>query len=211
MDTDGHGFKKGLMTDYFKLLNESRRPWLDTDALKQKFIAQSAKVHPDRIHSADEAEKSAKAKEFAELNAAYNCLAEPKTRLLHLIELERGAKPADIQQIPAGLADLFAEVAMTCRQVDAFLAGKNKATSPLLQVQFFERGQVWTETLQNLQYKLTKLREALADKLKSLDAQWPDTTKRAEILASLEELYRVFSYFNRWNSQITERIVQLSF
>ena len=26
----------------------------------------------------------------------------------------------------------------------------------------------------------------------------------------LEELYRLFGYFNRWNSQIQERIVQLT-
>ena len=199
------------MTDYFALLGEPRRPWLDTDALKHTFLTRSAQVHPDRIHSADEAEKSAKSKQFAELNAAYNCLAEPKTRLLHLLELERGAKPQDIQQIPASLADLFAEVATSCRQADAFLAEKSKASSPLLQVQLFERGQSWVEKLQSLQTKLVQLREKLTDRLKALDAQWPDITKRPETLTGLEELYRVFSYFNRWNSQIGERIVQLSF
>lgn len=198
------------MTDYFVLLSEPRRPWLDTEALKQKFLAQSAQLHPDRIHSADEAEKSAKSKQFAELNAAYNCLAEPKTRLVHLLELERGVKPHDIQQIPAGLADLFAEVATSCRQADAFLVEKSKATSPLLQVQLFERGQSWVEKLQALQARLTQLREKLTDRLKALDAQWPDITQHPETLAGLEELYRVFSYFNRWNSQIGERIVQLS-
>src|SRR5271169_2956497 len=98
------------MTDNFALLSELRRPWLDTNALKQKFLALSASAHPDKIHSAGELEKSGAAKSFAELNAAYNCLAEPKSRLLHLLELELGAKPKEIQQIPAALADLFAEV-----------------------------------------------------------------------------------------------------
>ena len=133
------------MTDNFALLNEPRRPWLDPDPLKQKFLAQSANLHPDKIHSASEAEKSAAAKKFAELNAAYNCLAEPKSRLLHLLELELGAKPKDIQQIPAALADLFAEVATVCKSADHFLAEKTKATSPLLQVRLFERGQDWIE------------------------------------------------------------------
>jgi hypothetical protein len=58
---------------------------------------------------------------------------------------------------------------------------------------------------------LSQLREKLTDRLKALDVQWPDIAKRPETLAGLEELYRVFSYFNRWNSQIGERIVQLSF
>ncbi len=63
------------MSDYFALLNEPRRPWLEADPLKQKFLVLSASIHPDKIHSAGESEKSATAKQFAELNAAYNCLA----------------------------------------------------------------------------------------------------------------------------------------
>ena len=201
------------MTDNFALLNEPRRPWLDADLLKQKFLALSANLHPDKIHSASDAEKNAAAKKFAELNAAYNCLLEPKSRLLHLLELELGAKPKDIQQIPVALADLFAEVATVCKNADNFLAEKNKVTSPLLQVQLFERGQDWVEKLNVLQRKLNELREKLTDELKSLDAKWisTDAVSRKEILPKLEELYRLFGYFNRWNNQIQERVVQLSF
>jgi DnaJ-domain-containing protein 1 len=201
------------VADFFAQLNEPRRPWLDADLLKQKFLALSAEIHPDKIHSAGETEKSAAAKSFAELNAAYNCLAEPKSRLLHLLELELGAKPKDIQQIPAALADLFAEVATNCRNVDGFLAEKSEATSPLLQVQLFERGQEWADKLNALQKQLNRQREQLTDELKSLDAKWisTDAVSRKEILPKLEELYRLFGYFNRWNNQIQERVVQLSF
>jgi DnaJ-domain-containing protein 1 len=201
------------MTDNFALLNEPRRPWLDVDALKQKFIALSASAHPDKIHSATDTEKSGAAKSFAELNAAFNCLAEPKSRLLHLLELELGAKPKDIQQIPAALADLFAEVAMDCRSADTFLAEKSKVTSPLLLVQLFERGQEWVEKLNALQKKLNGLHDQLMSELKSLDAKWvgAEGVARQEVLAKAEELYRLFGYFNRWNRQIQERVVQLSF
>jgi hypothetical protein len=201
------------MTDNFALLDETRRPWLDADLLKQKFLALSANVHPDKIHSASESKKSASAKNFAELNASYNCLAEPKSRLLHLLELELGAKPKDIEQIPTALADLFAEVSTVCRSTDGFLTEKNKTTSPLLQVQLFERGQEWVEQLNILQKKLNELREKLTGELKSLDAKWiiADAVSRKEILPKLEGLYRLFGYFNRWNSQIQERVVQLSF
>jgi curved DNA-binding protein CbpA len=200
------------MTDYFALLNEPRRPWLESDLLKQKFLALSTNVHPDKIHSAGESEKSAAGKQFAELNAAYNCLLEPKLRLLHLIELETGAKPKDIQQIPTALADLFAEIAAICHKVDDFLAGKNKVTSPLLQVQLFERAQEWIEQLNLLQRKLNGLREKLTGELKSLDEKWieKDLETRGELLKKLEELYRLFGYFNRWNNQIQERVVQLT-
>jgi curved DNA-binding protein CbpA len=201
------------MQDYFALLEEPRRPWLDADLLKQKFLTLSAEAHPDKMSSTEDAQKNSASKSFAELNAAYHCLVEPKSRLLHLLELELGAKPKEIQQIPAALADLFAEVASSCRSADCFLAEKARATSPLVQVQLFERGQEWVEKLQSLQRKQSELSEKLANDLKSLDEQWlkRELAARSDILRQLEELYRLFGYFNRWNNQIRERIVLLSF
>jgi len=201
------------MPDYFALLNEPRRPWLDAGTLKQKFLTLSSAAHPDKIHSASDTEKSASARTFADLNAAYNCLADPKTRLLHLLELELGTKPKDIQQIPTALADLFAEVAMTCRSTDTFLIEKAKATSPLVQVQLFERGQEWVEKLNALQQKLNALRDQLITSLQSLDTQWlvADAASRSNSLSKIEDHYRLFGYLNRWHNQIHERVIQLSF
>jgi hypothetical protein len=203
------------MTDYFALLNEPRRPWLEPAALKQKFLALSADQHPDRVAQADEVEKRAATRRYIELNAAYNCLREPKERLRHLLELELGGKPNEIERIPAGLMDVFMEVSRTCRQADAFLVEKSKVTSPLLKVQWFERGQEWTETLNVLRGTIVTHRGKLDQELKELDAAWQDvgrdTATRAALLPRLEELYRLFSYFARWEQQIQERSVQLTF
>ncbi len=167
------------MTDYFALLNEPRRPWLEPEALKSKFLAAGGGDTSRQTTGAGETEKLAANRRYAELNAAYHCLAEPKSRLLHLLELELGAKPKDIQQIPSALADLFAEVATTCRNADDFLAEKNKATSPLLQVQLFERAQEWVEQLRTLQTRLAGLHDKLIEELKSLDASWLANPKPA--------------------------------
>ena len=78
--------------DYFALLNEPRRPWLDEELLKAKFLELSSEVHPDRIHGAPEGEKQRANQRFADLNSAYHCLREPKTRLqrqLRLVALEQ--------------------------------------------------------------------------------------------------------------------------
>ncbi len=199
------------MTDYFVLLAETRRPWLDPEALKSNFLALAAKAHPDKKGQTNESETVVANQRYAELNAAYHCLAEPKLRLRHLLELELGTKPSDVQQIPPALADLFAEVATMCRNADAFLVEKSKITSPLLQVQLFERAQEWIEQLRTLQGRLTGLHSKLVEELKSLDAVWISRSgERAVLLNRLEELYRLFGYFNRWNGQIQERIVQLS-
>jgi DnaJ-domain-containing protein 1 len=198
--------------DYFALLDEPRRPWLDPDALKQKFLARSANAHPDKVHTAPEPERHAAAQKFAALNAACHCLARPKLRLLHLLELERGAKPKEVREIPNALAGIFTDVATACREADRFLSEKAKTDSPLLQVQLFERGMEWIDQLNALQKKLSTVSEELIAALRDADLKWMtrDAITRAELLDELEDLYRLFSYFDRWHGQIRERIVQLS-
>src|SRR6266436_5956888 len=70
-----------FMNDYFAVLNEGRRPWIDPDLLKQKFLTLSAQVHPDRVHNASEAEKRSAQQRYTDLNSAYNCLRDSKARL----------------------------------------------------------------------------------------------------------------------------------
>jgi DnaJ-domain-containing protein 1 len=205
------------MADSFALLSEPRRPWLDAEALKAKFLPLSAAVHPDRFHSASEAERQQTTARYAELNAAYNTLREPRDRLLHLLELELGAKPRDVQRIPPGTMDLFVEVGQLCRDVDAFLAQRGNVTSPLLKVQMFERGMEWTDKLQALQQRINAKRDELTGELQQLNAVWESAPAigsperiAALPLERLEQIYRVFSYIARWSEQIQERNVQLA-
>ena len=204
------------MTDHFALLNEPRRPWVDPDSLKQRFLALSAEVHPDRVHNSGDSEKQRAQERYTDLNAAYNCLREPKSRLQHLLELELGVKPGNVQSIPPDLMDVFLEVGQACRDADAFLAEMATVNSPLLKVQMFERGQQWTGKLTALQKRLNSRHEQLIEELKSIDAGWdavqkPGETKRTVVLNRLQELHQLFSYFERWSGQVQERIVQISF
>lgn len=197
------------MTDNFALLNEPRRPWLDADALKTKFHSLSAAVHPDRVHQASEADKLAANQHYTELNAAYNCLREPRLRLRHLLELELGAKPSDLTNVPDDLMELFFNVGRMFREVDALLVEKGKATSPLLQVEFFERGQDWVEKLGGLREQISARREVLLSELRSVDATW--TASSPKPTDALLRLWRLLSFYDRWLAQIQERVVQLSF
>lgn len=203
------------MTDYFALLDEPRRPWLDPDWLKQKFLALSAKVHPDRVHGAGETQKRSAQQRYAELNEAYNHLRHPKERLQHLIEIETGARLQQVQQIPPDLMAFFVEVGQLFKQTNVFLEEKARTSSPLLQVQLFETGQLWLDKLKALQQQLDSRQQQLLTELKAMDARWveqgkSDPATRATMLLRLEELYRLFSYFARWEGQIQECIVQLS-
>jgi curved DNA-binding protein CbpA len=199
------------MTDYFALLKERRRPWIDPELLKQKFLALSAEVHPDRVHGAEESQKRGAQDRYAEFNAAYNCLREPKERLAHLLELETGAKPMQVQNVPSDLMNAFMEITNVCRGTDAFLAERNATTSPLLKLQLFERGQEWTEKLMTLQGKVNSWREELMARLREIDAEWQkNAAERKSSLELLEKNCQLLGYFGRWSAQIQERIVQLS-
>jgi curved DNA-binding protein CbpA len=199
------------MTDFFSLLDEARRPWLDPDSLKKKFLALSGQAHPDRVHNADKSQKDAAHQRYTEINAAYNCLRDPKERLRHLLELERGSKPGDLQQIPQGLMDMFTQVSQVCRETDSFLAEKEKINSPLIKLQFFERSHLWIEKLTAIQRMLNQWHETLTSDLKANDALWSSPSNRPQVLERLDGLYRLFGYFNRWSAQIQERIARLSF
>ncbi len=205
------------MTDCFALLDEPRRPWLDAEALKAKFHARSAEVHPDRVHGAPEAERAAAQERYTALNAAFTTLREPKDRLQHLLELESGAKPGNIQSTPAELTDLFFAVGQLCRDVDFFLLEKGRASSPLLKVKMFQRAMDWTSQVNTLQARLDTKRGELETELQAMNATWtgapsePSVRRTALPLARLEQLYRTFSFLSRWAGQLQERVVQLAF
>jgi len=205
------------MPDYFALFDEPRRPWLEVESLHQKFIARSATVHPDRVHTASEEEKLATTQRYAELNAAHACLRETKDRLLHLLQLETGAKPADIQRIPPGTMDLFVEVGQLCQGLDQFIAERSAVSAPMLKVRMFELGMEWLDRLNALQARIAEKRAAVEAELQSLNVVWqaappPDDPRRAPALPleRLEQLYRLMSFITRWTQQLQERAVQVT-
>jgi DnaJ-domain-containing protein 1 len=204
--------------DNFALLGQPRQPWLDPAALKAAFLEQSARLHPDRVHAASAEEKAAATGHFAELNAAYNCLREPRDRLLHLLELESGALPVNVQSVPADTMDLVMETGQVCRQTDQFLVARGRAASPLLQAQMFEQALEWTGRLQALQERIQLRRDQLLAELRVMNEAWfsappAASSARAEALPlrRLEEVCRIFSYLARCGGQVQERLAQLSF
>jgi DnaJ-domain-containing protein 1 len=205
------------MPDYFALLNEPRRPWLEAEPLKQKFLTLSSEFHPDRACAAGEAERGAATRRFAELNAAWQCLREPKERLGHLLELESGARPAGTPDVPAAAMDLFFETGRLCREADAFLAVRGKTSSPVVKAQMFGRGMELAGRLNDLQQVIARSQEELLAELRGLNAAWETAPAAGAAgraaalpLEALEGICRMLSYIARWTGQIQERVAQLS-
>lgn len=199
------------MTDCFALLDEPRRPWLDPESLKQKFLALSSAVHPDRVHHLGESERSAAHQRYTELNAAYQRLREPRDRLRHLLDLEGGSTAHEQTRVPSDIAEIFFEIGQACRDADAHLTQQAKAGSPLLKAQLFARGQECAEKLFGLQQTVNARVQKMHEDLKALDARWPAAPPvPPALLDQLDDLYRRISFCTRWSAQMQERIVRLA-
>lgn len=205
------------MTDYFALLDEPRRPWIDPGPLKEKFLARSSEVHPDRFHQLPETGCQAAQTRYAELNAAHQCLADPRARLLHLLELELGRKSPAVQEMPGELPELFLETGALLKATDACLQERASVTSPLLRAQLFARGIEQAERVQSFLARLAPRREVLLAELRTMNTAWetaPSAGAPARVAAlplpRLERIAQELSCLNRWTGQLQERLVLLA-
>jgi curved DNA-binding protein CbpA len=193
--------------DYFALLDQPRRPWLDPEQLKAKHQQLTLALHPDI--SADEATKpeAANSSSFSAINEAYRVLSDPKQRLGHLLGLE-GHSPSSSGSVPNELIELFARIGDFIRETDDLLKKIAGATSALakslLQPQMLDAQRQGSELLDQLQ----RLSNHALNELRRFDGLWDD--QREEVIERLEDLYRNFAYLSRWTEQLRERQFRLS-
>ena len=153
------------MTDYFALLEQPRKPWLDPEQLKQKYHELARQSHPDE-----------------NVNEAYRVLADPKSRLQHLLALEGVAPAASSNEIPEELTDLFMAIAPALNKID----------TPNV------------KSVDDLIVRVKQLSDQALTDLQHIDPRW-----RKE-LPRLERLYDRISYLTRWQTLLEERRFQLS-
>jgi hypothetical protein len=189
------------MLDHFAALDQPRRPWLDTEALKDFFHRASASWHPDVAGSGD-------AERFAAANAAYSALRDPVWRLRHLLELEAPEQLGRPQAIPPDFADLFMRLAEFRQALNAFLKKENAATGGLARALLAEERQAVGLRAIALNTELHAAYDASLALLKALDADWePRAADAAERLAALHQR---FAYLSKWRAQLGESLFSLN-
>ena len=203
-----------LMKDFFALLSQPRNPWLDPETVKQVFVSAAAESHPDRIHDSPERERREAHDRYTELNEAHLCLKDHRHRLRHLLELERGERIRDLQEIPDDLMELFERLSQQLRAVDVHCRESAQATSPLLKVTLFERGEELRGQLEQTRTLLQERLDTLEGRLRASGDDWSnppagDGSRREALLTNLEALYRLLSFHMRWHGQVQNRILQL--
>ena len=194
-----------MAEDFFALLGEPRRPWLDPERVKEKFHALSREQHPDQQTTGSNAETDAN---FARLNQAQAALRDPKARLRHLLELDYPAiRLSGPGNVPATLADLFAPIHGLVQTIDALLARKAAAPSTLARALLSREEFSLQEAAQERLGALETLRSHALEDLQVFDACWegrpPDAAEQ------LHGFYQRFAYLSRWIDQLRERSFQL--
>ena len=205
------------MVDHFAKLGVQRRPWLDIDHLKQRFHQLSIEIHPD--HSLDDADdiKNDTQQEFIVINSAFQCLSDTKSRVRHLLEIERGRSSENVQSIPSEMTDWFTEISFLCRKVDLFLKKKEEQNSPMLQVILMEEGVLLNDVVSEMHQKLQIELEKLNDALKLLNSKWDRVGESSEgrkdklPLTELDSISQRLSFWVKWSSQLGERSGRLMF
>ena len=190
------------MTDYFALLKQPRRPWLDPNELKEKYHELTKAAHPDRSASANPDS------DFASVTEAYRVLLDPKLRLDHLFNLE-GIPPAAHTNVPEQIADVFLEIGTLIQETDRLLAKSATTTAlskALLRSEILEKQKLTADLLEKLE---TMYANALKE-LKLLDQTWTSVNKAGAGPSELSALSSRFAYLARWVAQLQERKFQLS-
>ena len=182
------------------MLDEPRRPWLDPEALKEKFHALSAEHHPDVA-------KDSRI-DFAQLNTAYQILRDPITRVRHLLELEFPQALTEHRAIPSDIADLFLRICQTQQAIQNFRTRENQATTPLARALLMSEKLNLREQLEAILVLLDEKQRSCLDELRNLDVGWgQETGTPATILSAL---HLKLAYLSKWLQQLRDCLFTLA-
>jgi hypothetical protein len=189
------------MPDYFAILQQPRRPWLDPEALKECFHRETARSHPDVSGGGDDGQ-------FATLNAAYSALRDPASRVRHLLELEAPGELAASREIPSDLGDLFMRIAGFRRSLDVFSEKESAASSALARALLAGEKAALSREGDAIRASLEAAYEAALGTLRTVDADWNNSSRPPDVAARLAALLPRCAYLSKWRSQLSEALFQ---
>jgi DnaJ-domain-containing protein 1 len=202
--------------DCFALLDLPRRAWIEPDLIKERFLQKSAEVHPDKATTA--AEKARAEAEFAGVNEAYKTLRTTRSRILHLLELSGAFQPGagagqQVQSVPEAALNLFPVVAEITREADQLLREKSSVTSPMLKAAFFSKALDCAERVQRIQSSLRSKAEEIEKEVRALDSALETSNEPLPtgVAAALTGSAAALGFLERWQAQLQERAMALSF
>jgi len=168
------------MIDYFALLDIERRPAITEESLKQSYFRKTESLRLEE--SATDA--------LASLNMAFRTIANPATRIQHLLSLEFG--DARGGQIGSDLGEFFGSVVQALQ---------------LLRALAFQRMVEVREKLIQIGSELTHWESSLLSEVGQLDILWAE--RPAQCREPLAEIALRLKFVQKWLSEVRERKIRL--
>jgi hypothetical protein len=183
------------MIDYFALLGIERRPAINEESLKQFYFRKTESLRLDQ----------AEADALASLNMAFRIIANPATRIQHLLKLEFG--DARGGKIGTDLGELFGSVVAALQDADREFGSLATESSALLRALAFQRMDRVRESLNEIENKLSKRERSMLSQLGELDTVWLGTP--AQCRESLAQIALRLTFVQKWLSEVRERKIRL--
>ena len=133
------------MIDYFALLGIERRPAITEETLKGAYFQKSESLHLDPARSS----------EVFAVNAAFQTIANPATRIQHLLTLEFG--DASGGEIAPDLGKLFGIIVEVLQIADQELGSLSARSSPILRALAYQSLDGLREKLEQAEEELSQL------------------------------------------------------
>lgn len=188
--------------DAFQKLGLERRAALEEEVLKRAWLEKGRAAHPDQA--------GGDAVLSAEINAAYELLREPETRLKHLLESEYPEESAVWATVPMeeGLMRVFMKLGPVLQRVEAFAKKKAAATSALAEALLTGEQMRLQEELEERMEELNGLREGLEAGLVEVDV-FRAEGDAGRAMEAMRVLRAKFAYVGKWQRQTREALMKL--
>ena len=183
------------MIDYFALLGIERRPAIAEETVKGAYFGKSESLHSDPERSG----------ELIAVNAAFQTIVNPATRIQHLLVLEFG--DAGGGQIAPDLGELFGTIVEVLQIADQELGSLSARSSPILRALAYQRLDGLREKLVQAEKQLSQLESGLLAGVARLDQSWFESTVQSRY--PLAQIALDLTFVQKWLSQVRERKIRL--
>jgi hypothetical protein len=183
------------MIDYFALLGVERRPEIPEETVKGAYFRKSESIHTG----------PALAGESSTVNAAFQTIANPATRIQHLLKLEFG--DASGGQIAPDLGELFGTIVEVLQISDQELGSLSAQSSSILRALAYHKLDRLRERLDQTEKELSQREAALLSEVARLDQSWFESA--AESRYPLAQIALGLTFVQKWLSQVRERKIRL--
>lgn len=220
--------------NWFAVMGFALAPWIDGDQLKERYLELTKRAHSSR-HSENFVGATTETKnrpktaqppkdgDQTTINRAWQTLQNDADRLAHFLELETGQDVRQKREAPEHLIPLFTQLGPLFQQADQTLRAIREENSPILKAKRHLDAVLLLTNLSNASEKISALLLENQNRLRKANQLWRQLSaktnsenfakplpNRNNLLKELQEVCLSFSFLQRWQNQISEKIFQLT-